>query len=113
MAYFYKKNFWNLYAIWRIIRPLSMQTVASKEFTSTQKFRKRPEMAPQRVRQIMVELKEYGLRHDLTQRQLASMIGIKPQQLNDWLNGRREPTAERLLVVLEVLRRKPPKPKKK
>ena len=113
MAYVYKKNFWNLYAVWRIIRPLFMQPVASKEFTLTKKYRRRPEMAPQRVRQIMVELKEYGLRHDLTQRQLAAMIGIKPQQLNDWLNGRREPTAERLLVVLEVLRRKPPKPKKK
>jgi DNA-binding transcriptional regulator YiaG len=91
---------------------VSMQIIARKAFTSTQKYRTRPGVAPERVRKIMVELKEYGLRHGLTQRQLAAMIGIKPQQLNDWLNRRREPTAERLLVVLEVLKTKPPKQKK-
>jgi DNA-binding transcriptional regulator YiaG len=92
---------------------VSMEIIARKAFTRRKKYRTRRDVAPQRVRKIMVELKEYGIRHGLTQRQLAAMLGIKPQQLNDWLNDRREPTAERLLVVLEVLNRKPATPAKR
>jgi DNA-binding transcriptional regulator YiaG len=90
-----------------------MQTVASKGFTSSTNYRKRRDMAPERVRKIMDDLKDYAHRYGLTQRQLAQMLGIKPQQLNDWLQGRREPIAERILAVLEILNRKPDTPSKR
>jgi len=35
------------------------------------------------------------------------MLGIKPQQLNDWFKARREPTPERVLQILELLKTKP------
>jgi len=35
------------------------------------------------------------------------MLGIKPQQLNDWFEARREPTPERVLQILELLKTKP------
>ena len=108
LAYADKKNRLEIVRRMAYYPHVSMQIIAPKAFTSTQKYRTRPGVAPERVRKIMVELKEYGLRHGLTQRQLAAMIGIKPQQLNDWLNRRREPTAEKLLMVLEVLKSKPP-----
>jgi DNA-binding transcriptional regulator YiaG len=90
----------------------SMQTVASKGFTSSKNYRTRREMAPERVRKIMSELKDYADRYSIKQRQIAQMLGIKPQQLNDWLQGRREPTAERMLEILELLKRKPDTPSK-
>jgi hypothetical protein len=39
------------------------------------------------------------------------MLGIKPQQLSDWFNGHREPTADRVLQIQELIRTKPTKRK--
>ena|ERR1700730_3774637 len=90
----------------------SMQPVLRKPFPSTrpafENYYATP-MAPERVRKLINELKEYSRRHEIKQIELASMLGIKPQQLNDWFNGRREPTAERVLHIMELLKRKPSK----
>ena len=40
------------------------------------------------------------------------MLGIKPQQLSDWFNSHREPTADRVLQIQELIRTKPTKRKK-
>jgi transcriptional regulator with XRE-family HTH domain len=48
-------------------------------------------------------LREYARQNGITQRKLAQMLGIKPQQLNDWLQGRREPTPEMILFIVEML----------
>ena len=64
-------------------------------------------MTSERVQQVISDLKRYGQRYKLKQLEIAKMLGITPQQLNDWFNGRREPIADRVLQILELIKTKP------
>ena len=65
------------------------------------------EWMPPRVRKLLNELEAYAKSNGLTQRELATQLGLKsPQQLNDWLRGHRTPNAERILAIQEFLRRR-------
>jgi DNA-binding transcriptional regulator YiaG len=87
-----------------------MQPVASEPFGSTplgvtNYCNKR--MTSERVKQVISDLKRYGERHKLKQREIAEKLGVKPQQLNDWFTGHREPTADRVLHILDLIKSKP------
>jgi DNA-binding XRE family transcriptional regulator len=61
-------------------------------------------MTSERVQQVISDLKRYGQRHKLKQREIAEKLGVSPQQLNDWFTGHREPTADRVLQILDPSR---------
>lgn len=91
-----------------------MQILASKAFTSTgaRRVNKLGRMAPARVQKLLADLKAYGERNSFKQTELAEKLGIGPQQLNDWFRGRREPTTERALQIIELIK-SDPKPEAK
>ena len=61
-------------------------------------------MAPSEVEKLMGELRawvdaEYGRRADL-----ARELGVPRQRITDWLSGRKAPTLEQGLAILEFLK---------
>lgn len=40
---------------------------------------------------------------DMTQKELATKIGVKPQAVNNWCKGIREPSAEMLIALCKAL----------
>jgi DNA-binding transcriptional regulator YiaG len=62
---------------------------------------------PSRTEKLLAEIKEwcdaeYGRRSEL-----APTIGTSPQIVTDWFAGRKTPTLEQGLAMLELLKREP------
>jgi transcriptional regulator with XRE-family HTH domain len=66
-------------------------------------------MSPERTRRLLVEVKAWCKTHGVLQKDLAEMIGVSPQRLNDIMTRRREcePTGEQVLQLLELLKTRP------
>lgn len=93
-----------------------MQLVTSKAFSSTLSHPKiycDGTMASERVQMLISELKDFALRYKIKQKDLAAMLGIKPQQLNDWFSGHRPPSADRVLQIQELIKTWPKKRRRK
>lgn len=65
------------------------------------------ERMPPRVRKLLNQLEAYAQHAGITQKELATLLGLKSQQqLNDWFRGHRTPNAERILQIQEFLRKR-------
>jgi DNA-binding transcriptional regulator YiaG len=86
-----------------------MQLVIHKPFKSTQPAEgnySAERMTSEHVQQVIADLKAYAHRARLKQKELAKLLGVTPQQLNDWFTGHREPGAGRILQIVEFLKTK-------
>jgi DNA-binding XRE family transcriptional regulator len=54
-------------------------------------------------KEFLEELGAWSVEHYGRQRKLAEMLGVKPQQLNDWFAGRSMPTWKTGLQIQEFL----------
>ncbi len=68
-------------------------------------------MAPERIHQLLNDVVAYCAENGISQAEFARRLGIQRSQLHDWIKGRREPTGERVLAIIEELRKKPRKKK--
>lgn len=64
-------------------------------------------MSPQRTRRLIAEVEAWRQANKVKQKDLAQMLGVSPQQLNDILKDRTKPTGEQALHLLELLKTKP------
>ena len=66
-------------------------------------------MSPERTRRLLAEVKAWCKTHHVLQKDLAVILGVSPQRLNDILTGRRgcEPTGEQVLQLQELMKTKP------
>jgi transcriptional regulator with XRE-family HTH domain len=49
-------------------------------------------------------MKKITIQTDLTQAQIADIMGVKQPQVSNWLNGKRIPTASNLVKLAEILK---------
>jgi transcriptional regulator with XRE-family HTH domain len=72
-------------------------------------------MSPERTRRLLTEVQNWCQTHNMQQKDLAALLGISPQRLNDILTGRRntQPTGEQVLQLQELLKTKPKATKRK
>ena len=49
-------------------------------------------------------MKKITIQTDLTQAQIADIMGVKQPQVSNWLNGKRIPTAANLVKLAEILK---------
>jgi len=66
-------------------------------------------MSPERTRRLLEEVQRWCQTHGMQQKELAALLGISPQRLNDIMTGRRntQPTGEQVLQLQELVRTKP------
>ncbi|MGA8477041.1 MAG: helix-turn-helix transcriptional regulator [Chthoniobacterales bacterium] len=64
-------------------------------------------MSPARTQQLIAEVQAWCKTHQIKKKELAAMLGMTPQALNDVLSGRNQPTGERALHMQELLKTKP------
>jgi DNA-binding XRE family transcriptional regulator len=87
-----------------------MQAVTPEPFTlkrsDSKNYNGRP-MVSERGKKLINDLKQYIDRYGFTQLEVAERLGINPQQLNDWLQERKEPTTGRALQIIDWLKTKP------
>jgi transcriptional regulator with XRE-family HTH domain len=65
------------------------------------------EMAPERTRRLLAEVEAWRKANNVKQKDLAGMLGMAPQQLNDILKDRTQPMGEQVLHMLELIKSKP------
>ena len=68
-------------------------------------------MSPARTRRLIAEVEAWRKANGILQKDLAASLGISPQQLNNIVKGRTDPTGEQTLQLLEMIRTKPVKKK--
>jgi DNA-binding XRE family transcriptional regulator len=71
------------------------------------------EMSPARIRRLIAELEAWRKANHIKQKDLADSLGMSPQQLNNIIKDRHDPTGEQALHMQELIRTKPvekPKP---
>src|ERR1700752_4283029 len=61
----------------------------------------------ERIQKLLDALKGYCQKHDIKQADLARMLGIRRQQLNDYLSRRKQPSGDKVLLMQELLRKNP------
>jgi DNA-binding transcriptional regulator YiaG len=66
-----------------------------------------PAMAPERIDRLLSEVQEWYKAHNVSQTELARLIGVNPQHITEWKKGRSRPSAENALAMLELLKTKP------
>ena len=72
------------------------------------------EMSPARVRRLIAEVEAWRKANHIKQKDLAASLGMSPQQLNNIIQDREDPTGEQTLHMQELIRTKPvEKPKEK
>jgi|GraSoiStandDraft_39_1057311.scaffolds.fasta_scaffold632058_2 transcriptional regulator with XRE-family HTH domain len=68
-------------------------------------------MSPERTRRLIAEVEAWRQVNKITQKDLSEMLKMTPQQLNDILKGRTQPTGEQVLHLQEIIKTKPKKRK--
>jgi predicted XRE-type DNA-binding protein len=68
-------------------------------------------MSPERTRRLLEQVEHWCEAHNVKQKELAGLLHISPQRLNDMMTGRRntQPTGEQVLQMQELLKTKPRK----
>jgi DNA-binding transcriptional regulator YiaG len=64
-------------------------------------------MSPETTSKLIADLKAWRDTHRVKQVELASMLGVSPQAVTEWFKGRSHPSGKLVLVILELLKRKP------
>jgi predicted transcriptional regulator len=62
---------------------------------------------PPKTEKLLAEIKAWCEANEIKQVQLAGMLGVKRSAVTDWYAGRKTPTAEQVLTMLELLKTKP------
>jgi transcriptional regulator with XRE-family HTH domain len=65
------------------------------------------EMSPARIRRLIAELEAWCKVNNIKQKDLAVSLGMSPQQLNNIIKNRQDPTGEQTLHIQELIRTKP------
>jgi transcriptional regulator with XRE-family HTH domain len=68
------------------------------------------EMSPARIRRLIAELETWRKANKIKQKDLADSLGMSPQQLNNIIKDRQEPTGEQALHIQELIRTRPVDP---
>jgi hypothetical protein len=58
---------------------------------------------PPKTQKLLDDLKEWCDQSYGRRSEVAKVVGLGPQAITDWFGGRRQPTAEQILVVQEFL----------
>jgi hypothetical protein len=58
---------------------------------------------PPKTQKLLDDLKNWCDQSYGRRSEVAKVIGLGPQAISDWFGGRRQPTAEQILVVQEFL----------
>lgn len=64
-------------------------------------------MAPERIERLLTEVQEWCEAHNVSQTELARLLGVNPQHVTEWKKGRSHPSGENALAMLELLKTKP------
>ena len=72
-----------------------------------------PRMAPERIERLLAEVQEGCKTHNVSQTELARLLGVNPQHITEWKKGRSKPSGESALAMLELLKTKPKGRKRK
>ena len=65
------------------------------------------EMSPARIRRLIAEVEAWRKANHIKQKDLAASLGMSPQQLNNIIQDREDPTGEQALHMQELIRTKP------
>jgi transcriptional regulator with XRE-family HTH domain len=63
-------------------------------------------VSPERTQRLISRFEDWRKRHRIKQKDVAVELGMTPQQLNDILKGRTQPTGEQALHIQEMMSRK-------
>jgi transcriptional regulator with XRE-family HTH domain len=70
-------------------------------------------MSPERTDRLIAEVKAWCQRNKVKKKDLAAILEMTPQALNDVLSGRNQPSGEKVLHLQEIIntpaKRKKPK----
>jgi hypothetical protein len=66
-----------------------------------------PAMPPERTRRLVAQVEAWLQLNHTKQKDLAAMLYMTPQQLNDILKHRTNPTSEQTLHLQEIIKSKP------
>jgi DNA-binding transcriptional regulator YiaG len=69
-------------------------------------------MSPERTQRLITEIKAWCEAHQIKQVELARRLSVSPQLVTEWIKGRKQPTGEQALHMLELLKAKPQAAKK-
>jgi hypothetical protein len=58
---------------------------------------------PPKTQKLLDDLKDWCDQSYGRRSEVAKAVGLGPQAITDWFGGRRQPTAEQILVVQEFL----------
>ena len=58
---------------------------------------------PPKTQKLLNNLKDWCNQSYGRRSEIAKVVGLGPQAITDWFGGRRQPTAEQILVVQEFL----------
>lgn len=64
-------------------------------------------MSPERTRRLIEEVEQWRKANNIKQKDLAETLGISPQQYNNIVKARTDPTAEQALHMQQLMGRKP------
>jgi transcriptional regulator with XRE-family HTH domain len=56
-------------------------------------------MAPERIDRLLAEVQEWCKAHNVSQTELARLIGVNPQHITEWKKGRSRPSGENTLAM--------------
>ena len=71
-----------------------------------------PFMNEKSYSQLLAKLDAWCAKHEVSQSELARMLGIKRSTVTEWKSGRNGPGGKTTLAILELLKSKPKKPRK-
>jgi hypothetical protein len=58
----------------------------------------------ERTERLVSEMQKWAKAHKVKNKELAEMLGIKPQGITEIFMGRNQPTGEQVLVMLELMK---------
>lgn len=64
-------------------------------------------MSAERTQRLIAEVKLWCEEHQIKQVELAQSLGVSPQLVTEWIKGRKHPTGEQALAMLELIKSKP------
>jgi DNA-binding transcriptional regulator YiaG len=68
-----------------------------------------PEMPP-KTDQLLAEAKDWCEKNGVSRSELARRLGVGRSAVSDWYAGRKTPTGEQCLTMLEIVRPNPKRP---
>jgi hypothetical protein len=66
-----------------------------------------PAMSPERTQRLLAKVEAWCKTNKVMKKDLAAMLGMTPQALNDILSGRNQPKGETALHMQEIILTKP------